>query len=81
MALTYPEPGERARWAQVGSQATWMPNERAICPGAAQWDPNCRPKEGNKGAWLSGLASGASVQVCSSLLRPPCSARPAPPHL
>lgn len=52
----------------VGSQATWMPNERAICPEAAQGDPNSGPKEGHQGSLAQWPGPRASIQVCSAPL-------------
>lgn len=59
MALSDPEPGYLASWAQTQSQAIWISNEGAVCMGAA-WG---RPKERRQGnespeALSSGLASG-----------------------
>lgn len=73
------------RWAQMQSQATWMPNEGAHSPGGCTMGGQRRETEGATllEALLSGLAAGTLIQVCSSLPRPGCrgGGSPAPPHL
>lgn len=79
MAPSYPEPGEWTRWAQVGSQATWVPNERAICPGLSRGTQTAgqRREQGRLAQWPGLRGTHPGVQLEASTSPPLAPARPA----